>query len=74
MTMTETEYQQRTEKRIDSLLEVIDELRQGISRKDAFIEMMSPHMAPFEAKFDEKNSTLAESMCELVRAYRRAKA
>lgn len=72
--MTDEEYRQRTEQRIDSLLEVIDELRQGISRKDAFIEMMGPHMAPFETKYDEPNSTLAESMCELVRAYRRAKA
>lgn len=71
--MTETEYQQRTEKRIDSLLEVIDELRQGISRKDAFIELMASHMAPFETKYDEPNSTLAESMCELVRVYRKAK-
>jgi len=71
--MNDTEYRRRTEQRIDSLLEVIDELRQGISRKDAFIELMASHMAPFETKYDEPNSTLAESMCELVRVYRKAK-
>ena len=38
---------------------------------DEFIRLMAPHMAPFEAKYDEINSTLAESMCELVRAYRK---
>lgn len=38
-----------------------------------FIRLMAPHMAPFEDKYDEPNSTLAESMCEIVRAYRRAK-
>jgi len=42
--------------------------------KDEFIRLMAPHMAPFEAKFDEQPSTtLAESMCELVRVYRKAK-
>lgn len=41
---------------------------------EEFIRLMAPHMAPIEAKFDEQPSTtLAESMCELVRVYRKAK-
>jgi len=40
---------------------------------DEFIRLMGPHMAPIEAKYDEPNSTLTESMRELVRAYRLAK-
>lgn len=67
--MTDEEYRQRTEKRIDSLLEVIDELRQGISRKNTFIEMMAPYISTQEAHYNE----LTESMQELVRAYRRAR-
>lgn len=38
---------------------------------EEFIRLMGPHMEPIEAKYDETNSTLAESMCELVRAYRK---
>lgn len=67
--MTDEEYQRRTEKRIDSLLEVIDELRQGIDKKDAFIEMMAPYISTQEAHYNE----LTESMQELVRAYRKAR-
>ena len=67
--MTDEEYRQRTEQRIDSLLEVIDELRQGMARKDAFIELMEPYMSTQEAHYNE----LTESMQELVRAYRKAR-
>ncbi len=40
---------------------------------DEFIRLMGPHMEHIEAKYDEPNSTLTESMCELVRAYKKAK-
>ena len=67
--MTDEEYRQRTEKRIDSLLEVIDELRQGMARKDAFIELMGPYISTQEAHYDQ----LTGDMQALVLAYRRAK-
>ena len=67
--MTDTEYMARTEKRIDSLLEVIDELRQGVARKDAFIELMGPYISTQEAHYNE----LTGDMKRLVLAYRQAK-
>lgn len=67
--MTDDEYMLRTEKRIDSLLEVIDELRQGMARKDAFIELMGPYISTQEAHYNE----LTGDMQRLVLAYRRAK-
>jgi len=38
-----------------------------------FIRLMAPHMEIYEAKYDEDNTTLAETFCELVRAYRRSR-
>ena len=67
--MTDEEYRQRTEQRIDSLLEVIDELRQGMARKDAFIELMEPYMSTQEVHYNE----LTGDMQALVLAYRQAK-
>lgn len=71
--MNDAEYITRTEQRLDSLLAVIEELNETISRKDAFIERMASHMAPIEAKYDEPHTSLSEGMQELVRAYRKAK-
>ena len=67
--MNDEEYQRRTEQRIDSLLEVIEELQQDIDQKDAFIELMEPYMSIQEAHYNE----LTESMQELVRTYRKAR-
>lgn len=50
MTMNDTECQRRTEKRIDSLLEVIDELRQENARLNAFIDLIAADVEWWEGR------------------------
>jgi hypothetical protein len=64
MTMTETEYQQRTEKRIDSLLEVIDELRQENDRLNAFVDLIAADVEWWEGR------KASPKMQTVVKAYR----
>ena len=63
--MNDTEYRTRTEKRLDSLLAVIEEQNQQITAADEFMRLVAPSMALLDGHKD----TLAEKSAELLRAY-----
>ena len=62
--MNDTEYQQRTERRIDSLLEVIEELRQENTQLNAFIDLIAADVEWWEGR------KASPKMQTVVKAYR----
>ena len=62
--MNDTEYQRRTEKRIDSLLEVIEELRQENAQLNAFVDLIAADVEWWEGR------KASPKMQTVVKAYR----
>lgn len=62
--MNDTEYQQRTEKRIDSLLEVIDELRQENTQLNVFVDLIAADVEWWEGR------KASPKMVKVIAAYR----
>ena len=62
--MNDNEYRQRTEKRIDSLLEVIEELRQENTQLNAFVDLIAADVEWWEGR------KASPKMQTVVKAYR----
>ena len=62
--MTDGEYILRTEQRIDSLLEVIDELRQENARLNAFVDVIAADVEWWEGR------NASPKMIKVIAAYR----
>lgn len=63
--MNDTEYRDRTEKRLDSLLAVIEEQNQQMAAGDEFMRLVAPSMAMLYGH----KETLADKPADLLRAY-----
>ena len=62
--MNDNEYRQRTERRIDSLLEVIEELRQENAQLNAFVDLIAPDVEWWEGR------KASPKMIKVIASYR----